>query len=193
MADRSTFEINGHLYEGTHNALIELRQNLGSRNANRMLVHVCETLIEDYPLVFSDLQVMPSRKDQPGQAVKISVPQKSCPRLSRCYEQLPWGTRGAVMLQLMNRLYTMAEADPKVVEQILRRRQVISSPQPIGHEQFVTSDREVPTQDPSSFENRPDTSFIEEEIILTGVPDSPGTSVLFDPDDALVGFDFGGV
>jgi hypothetical protein len=196
-----TIEVSGFLFEGTHDALIELRSNIGVRNANRMIAHMSEALIEDYPLRLSDMQFNPKGSEQKAIPIKIVLSRKSAPRLVACYESLAWGVRGMALINLMNRLYMLGEADPSKVEEILRRRAAVRSGadgrMPDGGAESASAVR-VESRPGHVFAGRPEVSsdMIEEEIVLTSLPvesdDSEQVNMLMSEDDPLIGINVGG-
>lgn len=187
---RPHVEVIAYLVEGVHDALIELRNQVGAVRANRIIAHIAETLIEDYPMMVSDMQCVPVEERENCVQAKIILSRKRFPRLVACYESLPWGVQSMVVLSLMNRLYMLGEADPSKVEEVMRRRAQ-------GGGEALSDKPAVQNQNPKEGGALPPIGDmpIAEEIILTDVPkptDESGVgSMLTSDDDPLIGLNFG--
>lgn len=189
---RPSVEIAADLVPGVHDALIELRASIGARAANRVILHVGELLIPSYPLMVSDMLAMTQRGGDAVQ-VKIKLTKAGSPFLMQCYESLGHGVRGVTLVNLLNRLYMLSEAQPELVEEALKRK--------LQKADSVTQETETGVREPASAaaesvidplivtpENYQ--TFQAEEIELTGLPDDSGLPGLSPGHDPLSGLNF---
>ena len=189
---RPSVEIATDLVPGVHDALIELRASIGSRAANRVILHVGELLISSYPMTMSDMLVFPQVSGEAVQ-VKIKLTRAASPLLMQCYESLGHGVRGSTVVNLLNRLYMMSEAQPELIEEAVKKKlQRTDTPHasdlPEAEQLAVpaTKNRVEPMM-PSTGSNH---SYETEEIVLTGVADESGLPGLSPEDDPLSGLSF---
>lgn len=203
--DNKPLEVNGVLIEGTHDALIELRNTYGGRHANQLLLHVGDALVERYPLLLSDMHATPESGLGKSVQIKIRINAQQYPRLAKAYHSIGRGLRGIAMINLLNRLYMIGENDPGQVEAIVHERLRASSAQALASGAFRNDQDHVPSPSIQNdqgiegsrgagthLESQLPEEAISEEIFITAVPsDLPGGSLLTAEDDPLNGLDLG--
>ncbi|WP_143038395.1 hypothetical protein [Pseudomonas saponiphila] len=189
-------EVNGALIEGTHDALIELRNTYGGRHANQLLLHVGDALVERYPLMLSDMHTTPDPGLGKIVPIKIRINAHQYPRLAHAYNSIGRGLRGVAMINLLNRLYVIGENDPGQVEAIIHERIKGSSAQAANNAMGAL---EVGSVSASAIQNeqlaaRSDQLTVDnfsEEIFITAVPAEPSETsagdLLTADDDPLNG------
>lgn len=190
--DRPSVEIAADLVPGVHDALIELRAAIGARAANRVILHVGELLISNYPMMVSDMLATPHSSGEAGQ-VKIKLSRATSPLLMQCYESLGHGVRGSTVVNLLNRLYMLSEAQPELIEEAVRKKLQKADPEsastatPVADQSSSSSAESLPAavETPDPYRELP-----TEEIVLTGLPDDSGLPGLSPADDPLSGINF---
>lgn len=187
--DRPSVEIAADLVPGVHDALIELRAAIGARAANRVILHVGELLISNFPMMVSDMLATPQSSGTAGQ-VKIKLSRATSPLLMQCYESLGHGVRGSSVVNLLNRLYMLSEAQPELIEAAVRKKLLKADPEPANKEipAPVHSNSSPAVNSPAVAET-PDLyrELPTEEIVITGLPDDSGVPGLSPEDDPLSG------
>lgn len=189
---RPSVDIAADLVPGVHDALIELRESIGPRAANRVILHVGELLIPSYPLMVSDMLAIPQAGGETVQ-VKIKLTKAASPVLMQCYESLGHGVRGATLVNLLNRLYMLSEAQPELVEEAVKRKlqkadsasQVVETGVGAPASAAAENLAEASVVTPENYQ-----AFQAEEIVLTGLPDDSGLPGLSPGDDPLSGINF---
>ena len=190
--DRPSVEIAADLVPGVHDALIELRAAIGARAANRVILHVGELLISSYPMMVSDMLATPQSSGPAGQ-VKIKLSRATSPLLMQCYESLRHGGRGSTVVNLLNRLYMLSEAQPELIEAAVRKRLQRADPDSANTETPapVQSNSSIAASSPAVAETSdPYRELPTEEIVITGLPDDSGVPGLSPEDDPLSGMVF---
>ncbi len=192
-------EVNGALIEGTHDALIELRNTYGGRHANQLLLHVGDALVERYPLMLSDMHTTPDPGHGKIIPIKIRINAQQYPRLAHAYNSIARGIRGVAMINLLNRLYVIGENDPGQVEAIVHERVRSASDQAARNAMSVREGGSgeasaIPHEAFAAPGNRPAQVPVEnfsEEIFITAVPaepsETPAEDLLTAEDDPLNG------
>lgn len=115
---RETVHIKALLIEGRHDALIAFHKRYNKLFFSKLLLRLGEGIIQTYKpsLALFDEQAQSGNKD--GRVVSIRIHKAKSPRMFAFYESLPHGARMAVMVNLMNNYVQLAEADPKMMEQL---------------------------------------------------------------------------
>lgn len=201
MKSGGSIEIQGFLIQGTHDALIELRNAHGTRHGNHLALHAAEVLLIKYPMLLSDLQhsVSPeSRGAESGMLVKIAFKRSAYPLLAACHASLRWGGQGVGMINLLNRLYMIAEAAPELVEELMQQKRLESVTQnAVGVGQGIVLNNQATSTNVADLSGEHESHHEPEitEIVLRDVevpqPVIGNNDLLTSPDDPLNGLNFG--
>lgn len=143
---RETVQIKALLIEGRHDALIAFNDRYSKLFVNKLLLRLCEGIIPTCKpsLALFDEQAQSGEKH--GRVVAIKIHKATSPLMFAFYESLPYGSRMAVMVNLMNSYVQLAEADPKLMEQLFwGGSEVNPDPAPAQTEPLLKVSQEQPS------------------------------------------------
>ena len=116
MRSPSSIVIRDIIVPGAHDNLLEVLSHFPRKSGNQMVLSISEACIEMWPPTTADYQAPESPQSQ---AIKITVSPVKYPKLHALYESLPYGMKGAIFVNLLNRHQLLKESEPEKVNQAL--------------------------------------------------------------------------
>lgn len=116
MRSPTSIVIRDLIVPGAHDNLLEVLSEFPRKTGNMMVLSMSEACIEMWPPTIADYQTPESPESQ---AIKITVSPVKYPKLHALYESLPYGMKGAIFVNLLNRHQLLKESQPEKVNQAL--------------------------------------------------------------------------
>lgn len=113
---KDTVQIKAGLVAGQHDALIDFYGRFNRLFVNKLLLKLCEGVIQDYEPSLALFQSSVPDGADVARKVAIRIEKDKHPRMWDFYKDLPYGSRTMVIINLMNHYATLAEADPTIME-----------------------------------------------------------------------------
>ncbi|KAF0253421.1 hypothetical protein [Pseudomonas putida] len=113
---KDTVQIKAGLVAGQHDALIDFYGRFNRLFVNKLLLKLCEGVIQDYEPSLALFQSSVPEGANVARKVAIRIEKDKHPRMWDFYKDLPYGSRTMVIINLMNHYATLAEADPTIME-----------------------------------------------------------------------------
>lgn len=113
---KDTVQIKANLVTGQHDALIDFYERFNRLFVNKLLLKLCEGVIADYEPTLALFQSNVPADAAVARKVAIRIEKDKHPLMWEFYKDLPYGSRTMVIVNLMNHYATLAEADPKIME-----------------------------------------------------------------------------
>jgi len=113
---KDTVQIKAGLVAGQHDALIDFYGRFNRLFVNKLLLKLCEGVIQDYEPSLALFQSSVPEGANVARKVAIRIEKDKHPRMWDFYKDLPYGSLTMVIINLMNHYATLAEADPTIME-----------------------------------------------------------------------------
>lgn len=113
---KDTVQIKASLIVGQHDALIEFYGRFNRLFVNKLLLKLCEGVINDYEPSLALFQSNVMGDVEVARKVAIRIEKDKHPLMWAFYKDLPYGSRTMVIINLMNHYATLAEADATIME-----------------------------------------------------------------------------
>lgn len=113
---KDTVQIKASLIVGQHDALIEFYGRFNRLFVNKLLLKLCEGVINDYGPSLALFQSNVMGDVEVARKVAIRIEKDKHPLMWAFYKDLPYGSRTMVIINLMNHYATLAEADATIME-----------------------------------------------------------------------------
>jgi hypothetical protein len=113
-----SIQIKTELVEGEHDALLDFYKLYPKVFANKLLVRLCEGFMPIYKPNLSFFLPTPRAKDAKVRKITIKLDQVACPKFFEFYANLPHGSKGIVLVKLINHYAQLVEGDRTLLEKM---------------------------------------------------------------------------
>lgn len=139
MTMKDVIQVKTLLVEHQHDALLQFYKDYPRLYVSTVLLRLGESCLPSFPPTLAQFVTTPAQQGAQTRAVVIRIKREEYPALWAFYNDLPYGARTNVLINVLNWYATMAEADKTLLEKAYWRRGDNASSSPAALQADVTA------------------------------------------------------
>ena len=122
MTMKDVTQVKTELVEHQHDALLQFYKDYPRLYVSTVLLRLGESCLPSYPPTLAQFVTTPAQQGAEKRAVVIRIKRDEYPGLWAFYNDLPYGARTTVLINVLNWYATIAESDKTLLEKAYWRR-----------------------------------------------------------------------
>lgn len=119
---KDVIQVKTELVEHQHDALLQFYKDYPRLYVSTVLLRLGESCLPSYPPTLAQFVTTPAQQGAEKRAVVIRIKRDEYPGLWAFYNELPYGARTNVLINVLNWYATIAESDKTLLEKAYWRR-----------------------------------------------------------------------